>query len=275
MIKAANFIWSIYLLIMLDTLLLRPSLHFTTLHFHLSTLHLFSFKLHPSTLHYPLIWLNSISISYCSISPHITTLHLTSLHFTSHHYTSPRITTLHLTSLHFTSHHYTSPHITTLHLTSLHFTSHHCTSPHITTLHLTSLHFTLLHFTVEESRIISYQEVLSSLLKNVKHKADEAGHCNHSINGQLLRNSVPTGRLCFGALWNVCLSLNCDSWAVEGKLFFWISLVQSSLLSANLNTCFGSLVGFYALLCYSPIFSSACLCLLWGGLMSLIWGSPY
>jgi len=48
--------------------------------------------------------------------------------------------------------------------------------------------------------IISYQEVLSSLLKNVKHKADEAGHCNHSINGQLLRNSVPTGRLCFGAL---------------------------------------------------------------------------
>jgi hypothetical protein len=48
--------------------------------------------------------------------------------------------------------------------------------------------------------IISYQEVLSSLLKNVNHQADEAGHCNHSINGQLLRTSVPTGRLCFGAL---------------------------------------------------------------------------
>ena len=42
------------------TLLLRPSLHFTTLHpntlhstsLHLSTLHLFPFKLHPTTLHY-------------------------------------------------------------------------------------------------------------------------------------------------------------------------------------------------------------------------------
>ena len=75
MIKAANFIWSIYLLIMLDTLLLRPSLHFTHLHLtplhyhvHLSTLHFLSFKLHPTTLHYPLIWLNSISISYSSIS---------------------------------------------------------------------------------------------------------------------------------------------------------------------------------------------------------------
>ena len=48
--------------------------------------------------------------------------------------------------------------------------------------------------------IISYQEVLSSLLKNVNHQADEAGSCNHNINGQLLRISVLTGRLCFGAL---------------------------------------------------------------------------
>ena len=39
--------------------------------------------------------------------------------------------------------------------------------------------------------IISYQEVLSSLLKNVNHQADrEAVLCNHSINGQLLRTSV-------------------------------------------------------------------------------------
>jgi len=83
--------------------------------------------------------------------------------------------------------------------------------------------------------IISYQEVLSSLLKNVN-QADEAGPCNHSINGQLLRTSVLIGRHCFGTLWNFCLSLNCDSWAVEGKLFFWISLVQSSLLSVILNT---------------------------------------
>ena len=48
--------------------------------------------------------------------------------------------------------------------------------------------------------IISYQEVLSSLLKNVNHLADEAILCHHCINGQLLRNSVLTGRPCFGAL---------------------------------------------------------------------------
>jgi len=48
--------------------------------------------------------------------------------------------------------------------------------------------------------IISYQEVLSSLLKNVNHQTDEAVLCNHSINGQLLSTSVLTGRLCFGEL---------------------------------------------------------------------------
>jgi len=48
--------------------------------------------------------------------------------------------------------------------------------------------------------IISYQELLCSLLKNVNHQADEAVLCNHSINGQLLRTSVLIGRLCFGAL---------------------------------------------------------------------------
>ena len=48
--------------------------------------------------------------------------------------------------------------------------------------------------------IISYQEVLSSLLKNINHQVDEPVLCNHSINGQLLRTSVLTGRLCFGAL---------------------------------------------------------------------------
>ena len=48
--------------------------------------------------------------------------------------------------------------------------------------------------------IISYQEMLSSLLRNVNRQADEAGPCNHSINGQLLRTFVLTGLLCFGAL---------------------------------------------------------------------------
>jgi hypothetical protein len=92
--------------------------------------------------------------------------------------------------------------------------------------------------------IISYQEVLRSEVKNVSHPADEAVLSNHSTNGQLLRTSVRTGPVCFGALWNCCLTLNCNSWAVEGKLFFWISLVLSSLLSVILNTCFGSLVEF-------------------------------
>jgi hypothetical protein len=48
--------------------------------------------------------------------------------------------------------------------------------------------------------IISYQEVLSSLLNNANHQADETVICNRSINGQLLRTSVLTGRLCSGAL---------------------------------------------------------------------------
>jgi hypothetical protein len=48
--------------------------------------------------------------------------------------------------------------------------------------------------------IISYQEVLSSLLKNVNHQADVAVLYNHSTNGQLLRISALTGRLCFGEL---------------------------------------------------------------------------
>jgi hypothetical protein len=50
--------------------------------------------------------------------------------------------------------------------------------------------------------IISYQEVLRSLLKNVNHRGDEALLCNHSINGQLLRTSVLSGGVCLGALWN-------------------------------------------------------------------------
>ena len=48
--------------------------------------------------------------------------------------------------------------------------------------------------------IISYQKVLYSLLKNVNDQAHEAVLCNQSINGQLLRTSVLSGRLCFDAL---------------------------------------------------------------------------
>ena len=51
--EAANFIWSIYVLIMIDTLLLRPSLHFTILHYtcwHFTSSHLNFTQLHFTTL---------------------------------------------------------------------------------------------------------------------------------------------------------------------------------------------------------------------------------
>ena len=64
-ILAANFIWSIYLLIMLETLFLRPSLHFTQLHFtslHVSALHFLSFKLHPTALHFATLVSTSVPL---------------------------------------------------------------------------------------------------------------------------------------------------------------------------------------------------------------------
>jgi hypothetical protein len=49
-------------------------------------------------------------------------------------------------------------------------------------------------------RIISYQEVLRSLLKDVNQQTDEAIFSNHSINGQVLKTSVLNGSVCFGVL---------------------------------------------------------------------------
>ena len=68
---------------MINTLFLRPSIHFTTLH--------------PTTLQ-------------------STSLHFTQLHFTPLHYTSPNYTSLHFTQLHFTPLHYTCRHFTSSHL---------------------------------------------------------------------------------------------------------------------------------------------------------------
>ena len=48
--------------------------------------------------------------------------------------------------------------------------------------------------------IISCQEVLFSVLKNVNHYADEVILCKHIINGQLLKMSLLTGCLCCGVL---------------------------------------------------------------------------
>jgi hypothetical protein len=80
-IKAENFIRSIILLIMLDTLLLRPSLHFTILHpttlhstsLHLSTLHFLLFKLNP--LHF-----TTLSFGLTPFKSPTAPVHLTSLH---------------------------------------------------------------------------------------------------------------------------------------------------------------------------------------------------
>jgi hypothetical protein len=81
-LKAANFIWPIYLLIMLHILLLRPSLRFTTDHpttlhstsLHLSTLHLLSFKLHFTQLHFyesrPAVQQPSLPVNYTAFLWH-------------------------------------------------------------------------------------------------------------------------------------------------------------------------------------------------------------
>ena len=113
---SSNFILSISLLIMFDTLLLRPSLHCNT--------PLYFTTLHPTTLHY-------------------TQLHLTQLHFTTLSYTSPNYTSLHLSTLHFLSFtlHYpliqlypfTFP-IFLFHFPSLNQTQYSSISPHITKL---------------------------------------------------------------------------------------------------------------------------------------------
>jgi len=61
--EAANSTLSVHLLIMTDTLFLRPSLHFTTLHYtcrHFTSSHLNFTQLHFTTHHYLLIWLNPI-----------------------------------------------------------------------------------------------------------------------------------------------------------------------------------------------------------------------
>jgi hypothetical protein len=48
--------------------------------------------------------------------------------------------------------------------------------------------------------IISYQEVLRSVLKNENHYAEEIINCYHKKKGQLLKTSVLAGCLCFGVL---------------------------------------------------------------------------
>jgi hypothetical protein len=80
--QAANFL-SVYLLIMINILLLRPALHFTTLHptsLRLSTLH-FPFKL--PQLHFTNLSFGLTPFKFPTAPFHVTTLHLTSIHLSS------------------------------------------------------------------------------------------------------------------------------------------------------------------------------------------------
>ena len=149
---SSNFLLSKSLIIMLDTLLLVPSLHcnpsqhFATLHhtspiytsLHLSTLHFLSF-----TLHYPLIWLIPFTFP-------IVLFPLPSLNQTQYGYHIPKLisqimnpfTALkNLSPFHFTFHFFLSFFLFSLILSTLHFILL-CYSP----LQLASLHFTSLHF---------------------------------------------------------------------------------------------------------------------------------
>ena len=65
----------------MDTLFLRPSLHFTTL----VDIHFFPFKLYPSNLHYTSL-LSHLAQTHLNVLP---------LQFISHHHTSPQFTPLH------------------------------------------------------------------------------------------------------------------------------------------------------------------------------------
>jgi hypothetical protein len=86
---SSNFILSIYLLIMSDTLLIRPSLH-CNISLHFTTLH-------PTTLHYTYRHFTSFYLHFTTISFGLTHLPFLSLYFTSHHQT--RHSAIHISKL--------------------------------------------------------------------------------------------------------------------------------------------------------------------------------
>jgi len=74
---SSNFLLSICLLIMLDTLLLVPSLHCNTL-LHFTTLH-------PTTLHCTYQHFTSSHLHFTTLSFGLTHLYFLPIYFTSHH----------------------------------------------------------------------------------------------------------------------------------------------------------------------------------------------
>ena len=172
---SSNFILSISLLIMFDTLLLRPSLQCNTpLHFT---------TLHPTTLHYTLL--------------HFTALHPTTLHYTPLHFTQ-----LHFTTLRYTSPNYTSSCFTQLCFTTLCYTSPSYTSLHFTTLHPTTLHYTYRHFTSSE-----YISALHACLPLSSEKYTPLKRCDniHFETGIFLEHSNKT---CLMEAILMCLGTN-------------------------------------------------------------------
>jgi len=76
---SSNFLLSICLIMMLDTLLLIPSLQCnTSLHFT---------TLHPTTLHYNYRHFTSSHLHFTTLSSGLTQSHFLPLYFTSHHQT--------------------------------------------------------------------------------------------------------------------------------------------------------------------------------------------
>jgi len=76
----------IYLLIMLDALLLRPSLHFTTFHpttLHYTFRHFASSHLNFTQLHFTTLSFGLTPLKFPTAPFHLTSLHFTSLHFTT------------------------------------------------------------------------------------------------------------------------------------------------------------------------------------------------
>jgi hypothetical protein len=76
--------WSIYLLIILNTLLLRPSLHFTELHFtqlHYTCRHFTSSHLSFTYLHFTTLSFGLTPSKFPTALFHVASLHFTSLHF--------------------------------------------------------------------------------------------------------------------------------------------------------------------------------------------------
>jgi len=163
-----NFILSISLLIMFDTLLLRPSLHcntqlhFTTLHptrLHYTSLHFTT--LHQTTLHYGYRHFTSSHLHFTTLSFSFTHLHFLSFYFTSHHYTRhsavliskliSKIMNTFTALKNFSPFHFTSLFILFFHLsyqpyTSLYFAIHNCNSLPFTFILFYIMYYILLYF---------------------------------------------------------------------------------------------------------------------------------